>query len=175
MPTQRGAGRPAGARARAACAAPQFSPPRAAGTARGTNAGVRLGPRAPAELSWGWDAQRQRGSRIQWDSTERSRPYPAGAFQALKSYPSPHTQPSHIPPAQRWQTLHVIPAHPLLLSNTHTGHSQSHMAGGHGAPWGASTQPLLPTADQVGSLLMKQRGKRGFWCCFFFSFSYLAF
>lgn len=33
VPTQRGAGRPAGARARSVCAVPRFNPPRAAGTA----------------------------------------------------------------------------------------------------------------------------------------------
>ena len=67
VPTQRGAGRPAEARARSACAAPRFSPPRAAGTACGTGrrGGVRRGLRAPAELSGGWDAERRWGSQAQ--------------------------------------------------------------------------------------------------------------
>lgn len=64
VPTQWGAGRPAGARARSACTAPRFSPPRAAGTARDTGccAGVRLGLREPAELSQAWDNKQQLGS-----------------------------------------------------------------------------------------------------------------
>lgn len=47
VPTQRGAGRPAGARASSVCTLPWFSPPRAAGTARDTGGcgGVRLGLR----------------------------------------------------------------------------------------------------------------------------------
>lgn len=120
VPTQRGAGRPAGARARSVCTAPRFSPPRATSTACGMGhcGEIRLGLKAPAELSRGRDVQQRWGSLSQGmhRAQHRSWFYPAGAFQALKSYPCPlHTALPRPPSPALAETTHAPcpePRHP---------------------------------------------------------------
>ena len=178
MPTQRGAGRPAGARARSACTAPRFSPPRAARTACGTQhrggVCVRLGLRAPAKLSQGWDAEQQCGSRSQGRHRVWSRSwlYPAGAFQALKSYPAPPSPPTSPqpstggdPPCPLHRNKAPLPTTPCPAPTL--GRASPTWQGDMGRPGVQAPDPPLRIADQPGSLLMEHGGKRAFWWTFF--------
>lgn len=110
----------------------------------------------------------------------RSWLYPAEGFQALKSYPAPHAQPSHVlspPPQPRAgrdppcpEPRHPCPPAPRVQ---HPRWARP-VPPGRGAqgPLGCRHPTPLPIPDQLGSLLMEHGVKEHFGG-FFFIFSFL--
>lgn len=169
VPTQRGAGRPAGARARSACTPPRCSPPSAARDT-GRCGGVRLGLRAPAELSPAWD-NKAVGIMIPGEglSLAQELALPTRAFQFLKSYPvRPHTDLPHASSPVLGET----PTCSLPRCSCSLLHNQSHLAESMWDTGAQAPSPPSPHPSPARCLLIEQGGEKnhlgGFFSCFAF-------